>query len=274
MNGRLASFAAASVCLALVGGLGLYGYARLMQYEPGDAVNIDFTASPPDAPSMVDLMFGRGDFHLQKCCAESVVHAAGPGGSATAFNIGVKDPHVKGNARAEARLLSNRVGRNAVYGLNLVTPADWKPSAQRVIVAQWHGTDDFFLLEPGRFPPLELAIEGDRWVIYKAWDARLRSSDDGGGNTQGRKMIGSALFSPGATADWRFEVHWSTGSDGRVRAYKDGKLVADDKGPNALHDLVGPYMKVGVYVPEWKKHPDFAVGKREVFYHLASMKQL
>jgi hypothetical protein len=33
-------------------------------------------------------------------------------------------------------------------------------------------------------------------------------------------------------------------------------------------------MKVGVYVPEWKTHPDFSVGKREVLYRRASMKQL
>ena len=245
-----------------------------MQYEPGEAVSIDFTASPAEAPSMIDLMLGRGDFHLQKCCAESVIHVIHSGENGTAFNVNVNDPHVKGNARAEARLLSNRIGRAALYDLNLATPAQWKPSRQRVIVAQWHGTDDFFLLEPGRFPPLELAIEGDRWVLYKAWDDRLRSSDEGGGNTQGRKLIGSALFSPGKDADWRIEVRWSTGADGYVRAYKDGSLVVDDRGPNALRDLVRPYMKVGVYVPEWKMRPDLAIGRREVFYHRASMKQL
>lgn len=263
------------VCVALIlaAGLGFWAYGRLIQYEPGDTVAIDFAASPDRARSEVGLLTGRGDFYVQQCCAHSFAHPVVNGAKAALFTVGVDDPHVKGNFRSEARLLSNRLGRPATYSLVSATAASWPRSDQRVIVAQWHGADDFFLLEPGRYPPLELAIEGDRWVILKAWDTRLRSTADTPGSTEGRQLIGSAPFSPGSDVGWRFEVLWSTGANGYVRAYKDGRLVAHDCGPNALRDYVGPYMKFGVYVPEWKKEPDRVIGRRQVLVRSVSMAQ-
>lgn len=266
MNGRFVLL----VGLVLAALLGVWSYSRLMHYEPGETVSIDFAARPNEARTELGLLVGDGDFYLQRCCARSVSHR----GETAVFNVRANDPPVKGNLRAEARLLSNRMGRPAVYRLDLTTPASWRSSPETAIVAQWHGTNDFFVLEPGRYPPLELAIEGDRWVIVKAWDARMRSANAGGGNTQGRKAIGSAPFAPGADTRWRIEARWSAGSDGYVRAFKDGRLVADDRGPNAFRDLIGPYMKFGVYVPEWKKHPDLKVAEREVSFRSASMAQL
>lgn len=260
----------ACVALVLAAGLGLWAYGRLIQYEPGDTVAIDFAGAPDQARSEAGLLFGRGDFYVQQCCAHSFAHPVVNGAKAALFTVRVDDPHVKGNFRSEARLLSNRLGRPATYELVTATAAAWPRSDQRVIVAQWHGADDFFLLEPGRYPPLELAIEGDRWVIIKAWDSRLRSPDS---RTQGRALIGSAPFSPGLDVSWRFDVLWSTDANGYVRAYKDGRLVALDHGPNALRDYVGPYMKFGAYVPEWKKKPDRAIGRRQVLVRAASMAQ-
>lgn len=273
MNRRTAMLAALGLALVVTAVGAFWVYGRLMHYEPGDEVSIDFAAAPAEARSELGLLIGQGDFYLQRCCANSVSHPLNNGKRVALFRVSATDRSVKNNLRAEARLLSNRVGREAVYHVILATPASWQPSPQRVLVTQWHGTNDFFVLEPGRFPPLELAIEGDRWVVLKAWDARRRSKNVGGGNTQGRQVIGSVPFSPGKEVDWRFDVRWSTGSDGHVRAYKDGLLVVDDKGPNAFNDFVGPYMKFGVYVPQWKAHPDHRIGERQAYFRLASMAQ-
>lgn len=273
MNRRFAVLLVAGIALALAVAAGLYGYARLMQYEPADAVVIDFAGTPREAMSEVGLLLGKGDFLLQTCCAHSIAYPLVGGRRVAAFGLQAGDHPVKGNFRSEARLRSNRVGREAAYDFELSTPRDWPASAQRVIVAQWHGTDDRFLLEPGRFPPLELAIEGDSWRLYKAWDARLRSHDEGHGNTQGRKLIGSAPFTPGLPVSWRVEVRWSPTDDGYVRAYRNGQLFADDHGPNAFRDLVGPYMKFGVYVPDWKRRIDPRAGSRQILYRRVSMVQ-
>jgi len=273
MNRRTALLAAFGPALVLTVVLAFSVYGRLMHYEPGDAVAVDFAAGPSAARSELGLLLGHGDFYLQRCCANSFAYPPNGGQNVALFRVQPTDPLVKHNHRAEARLLSNRLGREAVYHVVLATPPSWTPSPQRVIVAQWHGTDDFFLLERGRFPPLELAIEGDRWVLFKAWDARLLSHDVGGENTQGRKVIGWVPFTPGKEVDWRFDVRWSTGPDGYVRAYKDDRLVVDDKGPNAFNDFIGPYMKFGVYAPQWKEHPDFKIGERYAYFRSASMAQ-
>ena len=98
----------ACLALALAAGLGLWTYGRLIQYEPGDTVTIDFAADPDQARSEVGLLTGRGDFFIQQCCAHSFAHRTVNGGKAALFTVGVDDPHVKGNFRSEARLLSNR----------------------------------------------------------------------------------------------------------------------------------------------------------------------
>ena len=254
----------------LVAALGAYVYAALMQYGPGERLDLDLSSTSQAASGEPGLLLGRGDYYLQRCCPHSVADT--PEG--TAFAVRVDDPKVKGNLRSEARLLSNRLNRRAVYEFELTAPTPWRPSAQRVIVAQWHGTDDEFLLEPGRYPPLEIAIENDRWIVVKSWDRRWRSADAGGGNTEGRAEIGSAPFVAGENARWRIEVLWSAGSDGYVRALRNGELVAQDEGANAHRDFVGPYMKFGVYVPEWKKYPDLAIGERRVVFRSVSMAQL
>ena len=47
---------------------------------------------------------------------------------------------------------------------------------------------------------------------------------------------------------------WSPHEDGLLRVWKDGKLVADLKGPNT-YGTIGveytPYLKTGIYRPEW-----------------------
>lgn len=273
MSRRVAAVILACLVLAFSAVLALFAYARLMQYRPGEAVTVDFARETSQAGGQFDFLLGRGDFYLQTCCATSISYPVLDRRRVAAFRLRGRDHPVRGNFRAEGRLRSNPLGREAVYDFALSTPAVWPISNQRVIVAQWHATDDFFLLEPGRFPPLELAIEGNRWVIYKAWDARLRSADEGHGNTQGRALIGSAPFTPGRLVHWRIETRWATSAEGYVRAYKDGQLISDDQGPNAFRDLVGPYMKFGVYVPDWKKHIDPNAAEREAFYRRVSMVQ-
>lgn len=272
MNRRIALLVALGAIISATG-LGFAVYSRLMHYAPGDRVNINFAKTPSEATNEFALLTRNGDFFIQRCCASSVAYPVVDGSRVALFRIHVTDPIVKNNFRSEARLLANRLGREAVYHVVLGTPAAWIPSPQRVLVTQWHGANDFFLLEPGRFPPMELAIQGRDWVVFKAWDARWRSKDDGYGNTQGRRLIGTVPFEPGKEVDWRFDVRWSTGADGFVRAYKDGRLVVDDRGPNAFNDLVGPYMKFGVYVPQWKGKPDYHVAERDVYFRLASMAQ-
>jgi hypothetical protein len=46
-------------------------------------------------------------------------------------------------------------------------------------------------------------------------------------------------------------VRWSYGEDGIVEIWKDGEQVAKRIGPNAYNDLLGPFFKLGIYIPQW-----------------------
>jgi hypothetical protein len=116
---------------------------------------------------------------------------------------------------------------------------------------QWHGSKDTFLFEPGKYPPLDLAIVNRRWEITRSWDHRIRTTKTKTGNVEGMALVGGTPMRVGQWAHWVFHVHWSTTDAGRVEAWLDGRKIADVKGPNAHRDLIGPYFKAGVYVPGW-----------------------
>ncbi|MEZ5933583.1 MAG: polysaccharide lyase [Alphaproteobacteria bacterium] len=233
----------------------------------------DITIKPADmaeGASAVDLLTDATATHmLHTCCADSM---EGPedidGRPAVLFRVRPTDPLVKGNYRAELRLRPNAIGQSVWYRGRIFVPNGWKESQHHVIAMQWHGTRDVFLFEPGRPAPLQLSIIDDRWEITKSWDQRLLSpaSDDGGSEKAGRAVIGTAPLVTGRWLDWVFHVSWATDGSGRVRAWLDGHLVVDDRGPNTHRDLIGPYMKAGVYVPEWLSDgPEAGVDERALY---------
>lgn len=70
----------------------------------------------------------------------------------------------------------------------------------------------------------------------------------GGDPTSPTKKVTTMLSSVQRQHPYQIEMHanWSTGSDGRVRVWIDGALVADQSGPN-LYDGHGAYLKMGCY---------------------------
>ena len=65
-------------------------------------------------------------------------------------------------------------------------------------------------------------------------------------------MVATALLTPGTWTEWTFHVRWSPDDDGFLKVWKDGEPLVDIAGPVGHRDLIGPYMKAGVYVPGWK----------------------
>ena len=238
---------AAAIVLALLG-------AHWFTLSYGDDVRITFDPAQKVRAGESDLILHRGDYALQTCCKDSTFIATAPGRPghwARAFRVRPSDPLVKGSFRSELRMRPNAVGETVWYRIDTFVPADWQYSPQGVIATQWHGSKDAFLGEPGKAPPLAIAIEGDHWTVQKTWDHRLITRRGTPGNVQGIKQIGTAPLQRGAWARWTVRVHWSTLDKGMVQAWLGDNRVVDDRGPNAHRDLLGPYLKSGVYVPSW-----------------------
>lgn len=238
----------------------------------GDDADIVLDLSDQDAVfnRTVDLARPEVDYVFQVCCTGSTTTADNiEGRSARQFTVRQDDPLVKGGHRSEIRLRPNRTGQEVWYRASIYVPDTWQPSAVKVTALQWHGTRDVFLFEPGRTPPLQLEINNQQWEILKSWDRRWRTTaektDDP--TLSGRTVLTEVPLAIGGWSDWTFFVRWSVGDDGVLRAWHNGELVLDDQGPNAHQDLIGPYLKAGVYVPDWSlKGPESSITERTLFF--------
>lgn len=267
----LSALALLTVGGALLGMALLYGAAQLWMLNDDAVLEIDLAEERPVSTKTANLLWPGIDHVFHTCCAESSVLVDDIGGRpARSFTIRPNDPLIKGSHRAEIRLRPNALGQEVWYRGEVYVPADWQPSDVRVTAMQWHGTRDVFLLEPGRTPPLQLEIIDQRWEVVKSWDQRLRTPDGESGispSVQGRRSIAEVPLVKGQWADWTFFVRWATDDSGLIRVWRDGELVVEDNGPNAHWDLIGPYMKAGVYVPDWTLiGPEPSIAQRELYF--------
>jgi hypothetical protein len=254
----------------LIGALVLAAYLvvfNLVSLSSSHPVTIGFAPVEPTSRNEAALVLRTSDYALQYCCNTSTALVPGRTGLGRRFTVRPGDTRIKGNFRSELRLLPNVLGGTVWYRVHVLVPNTWQESSTRVIAVQWHGSKDWFLLEPGKYPPLDLAIVGDRWEMTKSWDRRLRTTKTAVGNVEGIRMIGTAPLRRGRWLDWVLRVHWSTTGAGSVDAWLDGRHIVGDRGPNAHRDLIGPYLKLGVYVPGWGyRHTEPAIAERTLMF--------
>jgi hypothetical protein len=196
----------------------------------------------------------RGE--VEFCCDHSktfIAHGVRHGNKALRITLRKDDALVAGSKRAELRLKAVGLGEDQWYAFSLLIPDDEQNTSDIVTVAQWHAVDDKILGERGRAPPLRLIVQDGTWKVVTTWDSRLISGIPFfRSEPQGGKALWSASVARGAWTDWVFHVKWSYGQDGFVQIWKDGISVVQYRGPNAYNDLIGPFFKVGIYVPAWK----------------------
>lgn len=226
----------------------------LAQYSTGKELRIGFDSTERPGTSSWALLGHLNDYVLQTCCEHSfsrVEDPAGLRGEVGQFSLRPSDSRVKGNYRSELRILSNPLKEDTWYKASVFVPTDWKNSNVKVVAMQWHGSRDFFVGEVGRMPPLEITITNNNWQIQKAFDNRIISSSDTPGHVESIIPLAEFEVEKGRWTDWVIHTRWSSESDGITRVWVNGDILVEDFGPNAHRDLTGPYLKAGVYAPEW-----------------------
>lgn len=143
------------------------------------------------------------------------------------------------------------------YGQRIYIPKDWALDPNRAvdIVMQWHAI-------PGNwqatYPNLEISIGNDKWFVRQSH-----------GSPQTKPTRTQAILDdpvrPGTWVAWAIHAKWSPNDDGLIQIWKDGKVVMERKGCN-VYSTIGveytPYLKTGIYRPEWYLNKD---SKREAF---------
>lgn len=172
-----------------------------------------------------------------------IVDAPGlPGKKAVRFSV-VRAPGV---FRSEISLPHEKGWNERWYGERVLIPKEWvrDPAKPVDIVMQWHGIPGNFR---ATYPNLEISVGDDRWIMRQSF------GDPQTAPTR-RETKFEDRMQPGVWTSWVIHAKWSPNDDGLLQVWKDGKLVADLKGPN-VYGTIGleytPYMKTGIYHPEW-----------------------
>jgi|GEM_PF-2435089 len=241
--------------LLLMAVVGIYLMGTyLAQYPSESKLEIGFETSENPGHSSWALLGHINEYVLQTCCSHSFTRVNDPEGKrgdVGQFSLRPSDSRVKGNYRSELRILSNPLHEDTWYKASVFVPADWKNSNVKVVAMQWHGSRDFFLGEVGRMPPLEITITDDKWQVQKAFDDRIISTSDTPGHVEAIVPLAELEVEKGAWTEWLIHTRWSSEADGITRVWVNGNKLVEDFGPNAHRDLTGPYLKAGVYAPEW-----------------------
>jgi hypothetical protein len=148
--------------------------------------------------------------------------------------------------RSEISLPQEKGWSERWYGERVLIPKEWvrDPAKPVDIVMQWHAIPGDFR---ATYPNLEISVGDDRWILRQSFgDPKTKPTR--------REIKFDDRVQPGVWTAWVIHAKWSPREDGLLQIWKDGKLVADLKGPNT-YGTIGleytPYMKTGIYHPEW-----------------------
>lgn len=199
------------------------------QRVPGD--------SPPGWTAEYDQGLVRredGRAQVQVARAPEPVRA---GAAAARFELRRDDPVINQGTRAELATALEPRGADRWYAFSVYLPPSWARDRSPEIIAQWH---QHHTVEGN--PPLAIATYQGQWEVLTAWGA------DAG-----------VLAGPHRTdrwTDWLVHVKWSTGADGVVQVWKDGRPVpgfGNRRGRTAYPGPYGNYLKVGIYKWDWSQ---------------------
>lgn len=227
--------------------------AYLALHDWSDRHDFDPAAVLSLPTSLTAVAAARAPAERQLCCDFSF--AKGRESGEMTFRVRQGQPKVEGSMRAEVRSLSSRIGRTYRYYADVRAEKGWSTTMDPAMPMQWHGTKDLWFLEFGRRPPLALQAVGNQWVVAINADPRLvnpmtRTTQD--------RDIAKLPLEPGTWHRFEFIVTWSPDQDGRVTVRHNGKVIADDRGPNCFNDVIGPYFKFGNYQPRKSGYPTAA----------------
>ncbi|MFG2195987.1 polysaccharide lyase [Streptomyces sp. NPDC048639] len=204
-------------------------------------------AAPPDWAKEYDpsIRHDNGEPQARVAKAPDPVRA---GEYSSRFELRKDDPAINGGTRSE--LSGDFLDGEQWYGFSTYLK-DWDPDQASDIVTQWHQHWDV-----GSSPPLSINTRKGHWEISQNREDHQEQTDLG-------------AYETNKWTDWVIHVKWSSGDDGVLQIWKDGKPVEgfeDRKGPNTYNDDRGNYMKIGIYKWPWSQGKPSDTDRRVLFH--------
>lgn len=154
-------------------------------------------------------------------------------------------------------------GTTYIYSFRTYIPEDWQNDGSGEHITQWHSPPDAHLGEPWRRPPVSLNIQGNNMMLGVWWDAN-RISDRK--NLNGSWNVWQDKLVKGQWVEWKFEIKWSYRGDGILKMWRNGVLELDRRGPNTYNDSIAPFVKHGIYKPDWASFPHLSTSTHRSYF--------
>lgn len=196
------------------------------------------------AQSQAELLF-VGDFEsgslrgiqTQACAPQTLRVVSSPvrsGEHALEANVHGSDPGCWPHHRAEVSPSACHTSpdKEYWYGWSTYLPRDWSNDPGWVLLTQWHAPDHRVM------QPLQLQVTGGK-LLWVNWIG------------MGRDAKMNVLFSESLTGDkgrwidWVVHARWSSGPDGFIQIWKNGRRIVSHSGSTIYRDS-SPYWKAGL----------------------------
>ncbi|MEO5668411.1 MAG: polysaccharide lyase [Bdellovibrionota bacterium] len=131
------------------------------------------------------------------------------------------------------------------YGFSLYLPANFPIENKRLVLAQWWAPTKKKLGEVDRSPALQFRFaEGKLSIRLRYSELRVVKDPE---KYHEEKLLEIKDFPLGLWSDFVVHTKWSSGSDGLIEAWWNGKRVVNYRGQTDYKDNVGPVFKFGLY---------------------------
>ena len=147
-----------------------------------------------------------------------------------------------------------RLGSEVWWGWSVYIPSNW------VFESGWAPETIMQVVQAGRSPAFSLGIDGANFYTETRY----------GHGSQGSSTItvvrtSTSSITRGAWADFVVHAKWSSGGDGILEIWKDGRQIVNRQGPTAYSDWSSaPYPKWGIYKWSWANTNNSIVTERDL----------
>lgn len=195
-----------------------------------------------------------------------VVEYAGRKAMRSHLTFAQREP--KGGERCEVQLRGSRLGNpdeSMWYGMSVFLPGDHATDGIWELVSQWYPEADHDD-EIGRQPALSLHTADGKWLLTGKTSPEVNTPINHPSIKTYKVFEFDSFGDRGKWTDWVFCIVWSHRDNGRVRAWKNGELVADYNGPTGYNDQKVPSWKNGIYKGWQQMGRIDAVAERTVYH--------
>jgi hypothetical protein len=131
------------------------------------------------------------------------------------------------------------------YRFKIMLPGDFPIEDNRLVLAQWHGADKWWLGENNRSPVLSFRF------IDGIFSIKLMHSSNriiwNVGDIPSEKLFKSQEFTLNEWHDFVIEAKWTYEDDGFINIWWNNEQIVHYKGPVGYNDFKGPYFQFGIY---------------------------